>query len=186
MLPISPVQILWINMTTAIFLGMMLALEAKEPDLMQRQPRDPGVAIITKDLVYRIIFVGALLALGVFGIFYYEKNNGLTIDEARTAAVGVLAIGELFYLFNCRSLKKSMFSLGVFSSRWLISGILIMIGLQMFFTYSPVMNHFFHSAPISLDAWARIFLIGLLIYIIVEIEKWGRNRFFKKHKHEKR
>jgi Ca2+-transporting ATPase len=176
MLPISPVQILWINMTTAIFLGMMLALEAKEPDLMQRQPRDPGVPIITKDLVFRILYVGALLALGVFGIFYYEQNIGSTIDEARTAAVGVLVIGELFYLFNCRSFKKSMFSLGIFSNRWLLSGVLTMFILQMFFTYVPIMNTFFSSAPISLASWMRIFLIGIFIYIVVEAEKRFKSR----------
>ena len=170
-LPVAPVQILWINMTTALCLGMMLAFESKEPDLMQRPPRDPKTPIMSGDLIARTVFVGVLLALGVFGLFFYERNNGLSIEEARTAAVGVLVIGELFYLFNCRSLSKSMFALGVFSNRWLISGVLIMIGLQIFFTYSPAMNRFFHSAPISLAVWVRIFLIGLSIYIIIEIEK---------------
>ncbi|OGX16067.1 MAG: hypothetical protein A2166_05510 [Omnitrophica WOR_2 bacterium RBG_13_41_10] len=64
-----------------------------------------------------------------------------------------------------------MFSLGLFSNRWLIAGVLTMVALQMFFTYNSSMNRFFHSAPIAPDAWARIFLIGLLIHIIIEIEK---------------
>ena len=179
-LPVAPVQILWINMTTALCLGMMLAFESKEPDLMQRPPRDPKTPIMTGGLIIRTIVVGILLALGVFGIFFYERNNGLSIEEARTAAVGVLVMGELFYLLNCRSLSKSMFTLGVFSNRWLISGILIMIGLQMLFTYSPAMNRFFHSAPISFDAWVRIFLIGLSIYGIIEVEKWGRRWFLNR------
>ena len=153
-LPVAPVQILWINMTTALCLGMMLAFESKEPDLMQRPPRDPKTPIMTVGLIIRTIVVGLLLALGVFGIFFYERNSGLSIEEARTAAVGVLVMGELFYLLNCRSLSKSMFTLGVFSNRWLISGVLIMI--------------------------------GLLIYIIVEIEKWGRSWFLKRYQHEKR
>jgi len=179
-LPVAPVQLLWINMTTAICLGMMLAFEAKEPDLMQRPPRDPKTPIMTADLIGRTITVGILLALGVFGLFYYERNNGLSIEEARTAAVGVLVIGELFYLFNCRSLSRSPFTLGFFSNRWLIVGVLIMLGLQMLFTYVPAMNRFFHSAPISLDAWARIFLIGLSIFIIFEIEKLVRSRFLNR------
>lgn len=178
-LPVAPVQLLWINMTTALCLGMMLAFESKEPDLMQRPPRDPKTPIMTGDLIARTISIGVLLALGVFGLFFYERNNGLSIEQARTAAVGVLVIGELFYLLNCRSLSKSMFTLGVFSNRWLISGVLIMIGLQMLFTYSPAMNRFFHSAPISLDAWVRIFLIGLLIHIVIEIEKKVRGYFLK-------
>jgi Ca2+-transporting ATPase len=179
-LPVAPVQLLWINMTTALCLGMMLAFESKEPDLMQRPPRDPKMPIMNGDLIARTIVVGALLALGVFGLFFYGKNSGLSIAEARTAAVGVLVIGELFYLFNCRSLSKSMFALGVFSNRWLIFGVLIMIGLQMLFTYTPAMNRFFHSAPISPDAWVRIFLIGLSVYIIIEIEKKIRVHFLSR------
>lgn len=179
-LPIAPVQLLWINMTTALCLGMMLAFESKEPDLMMRPPGDPKIPIMTGYLIVRTVWVGLLLALGVFGIFFYEINNGVSIEAARTAAVGVLVIGELFYLFNCRSLSRSMFALGVFSNRWLISGVLIMIFLQMLFTYSPVMNRFFHSAPITLDAWEGIFLIALLIYVIVEIEKFVLRRISKK------
>ena len=79
-----------------------------------------------------------------------------------------------------------MFSLGVFSNRWLISGVLLMIGLQILFTYSPVMNRFFHSAPLTMDVWVRIVLIGVLIYIIVEVEKWGRLWFTNKYKNEKK
>ncbi|MFA5117095.1 MAG: HAD-IC family P-type ATPase, partial [Candidatus Omnitrophota bacterium] len=180
LLPIAPVQLLWINMTTALCLGMMLAFESKEPDLMRRPPRDPKMPLMTGDLVARTILVGVLLALGVFGLFFYEKNNGVGIEEARTVAVGVLVIGELCYLFNCRSLSKSMFALGVFSNRWLVLGVLIMIGLQMFFTYAPAMNRFFHSAPISPGAWARIFLAGLSIYIIIEIDKYIRRRFLNR------
>lgn len=179
-LPVAPVQLLWINMTTAICLGMMLAFESKEPDLMQRPPRDPKMPIMTGDLIARTAVVGVLLALGVFGLFFYERNNGLSIEQARTAAVGVLVIGELFYLFNCRSLSRSMFALGVFSNRWLILGVFTMIGLQMLFTYVPAMNRFFHSAPISLDAWVRIFLIGLSVYIIIEIEKKIRVYFLNR------
>ena len=180
-LPIAPVQLLWINMTTAICLGMMLAFEAKEPDLMQRPPRDPKVPILTGYLVAQTIMVGVLLAIGIFGIFFYEQSKGLSIEEARTAAVTVLVIGELFYLFNCRSLSRSMFAIGVFSNRWLLVGVLVMIGLQLLFSYSPAMNHFFQSAPLSLDAWEGICLMGLFIYIVVEIAKWILRRYSKKH-----
>ena len=181
-LPVAPVQLLWINMTTALCLGMMLAFEAKEADLMQRPPRDPKMPIMTGDIIARTITVGILLALGVLGLFFYERNKGLSIEEARTAAVGVLVIGELLYLFNCRSLTRSMFSLGLFSNRWLIVGVLTMAALQIFFTYNPAMNRFFHSAPIAPDAWARIFLVGLLIYIVIEIEKKVRGYILNKKK----
>ncbi|MDD5585267.1 MAG: cation-transporting P-type ATPase, partial [Candidatus Omnitrophica bacterium] len=129
-LPVAPVQLLWVNMTTALCLGMMLAFELKESDLMHRPPRDPKAPIMTIDFIIRTITVGVLLAIGVFGLFFYERNNGLSIEEARTTAVGVLVMGELFYLFNCRSLSRSAFALGFFSNRWLIFGVISMIGLQ--------------------------------------------------------
>ncbi len=176
-LPVAPVQILWINMTTALCLGMTLAFEAKEPDLMQRPPRDPKVPIMTGDLIARTIIVGTLLALGVFGLFFYEKSNGSSVEEARTAAVGVLVMGELLYLFNCRSLSRSAFALGFFSNRWLLGGVLIMVILQLLFTYVPAMNLFFQSAPISWDAWLRIIVNSLFIYGVVGMEKWIRFRF---------
>jgi len=177
-LPVAPVQLLWINMTTALCLGMMLAFELKESDLMQRPPRDPKAPIMTVEFIIRTITVGAFLAIGVFGLFFYERNNGLSIEEARTTAAAVLVIGELFYLFSCRSLSRSAFALGFFSNRWLIFGVITMIGLQMLFTYVPVMNRFFHSAPIPLEAWVRICLVGIAITVIIEIEKWIRFRVF--------
>lgn len=173
-LPVMPVQILWINMTTTVCLGLMLAFEAKEPGIMKRPPRQPNAPIMTFDLVMRTLFVGILLVTGVFGLFLYEQSQGASIEEARTVAVAVLVIGELFYLFNCRSLTRSMFSIGFFSNGWLWVGVLVMLALQILFTYVPFMNLFFDSAPISAEAWARIFGVGVCIYMLVGFEKWIR------------
>lgn len=178
-LPVAPVQILWINMTTALCLGMMLAFEPKESDLMLRPPNDPKTPIMTSGLVLRTFLIGLILAIGVFGLFFYERNKGLSVEEARTAAVGVLVIGELFYLFNCRSLTRSVFSIGIFSNVWATAGVIIMITLQLIFTYVPAMNRFFHSAPITLDAWGRICLVGVCVYVFAEIEKKIRGRICK-------
>jgi cation-transporting P-type ATPase F len=187
MLPIVPVQILWVNMTTALCLGLMLAFEPKEPGIMLRAPVDPKIPIMTRALVLRTLLVGILLTMGVFGIFLYEKNVGATLEQARTAAVNVLVFGELFYLFSCRSLSRSIFRIGVFSNRLLLFGVMAMTGLQIFFTYAPGMNRFFHSGPITPGAWLRVVLIGLGIYIVAELEKWVRGRFLgvKGHRGEK-
>ncbi len=179
-LPVAPVQILWINMTTAICLGMMLAFEAKEPDLMRRPPRDAKTPIMTTGLVVRTLIVGTMLALGVYGLFFYEVDAGASVEEARTAAVGVLVIGELFYLFNCRSLTRSMFRLGLFSNTWLLSGVAIMIALQLAFTYVPAMNRFFQSAPLSFGAWVRIAMVGLIVYLVIEAEKYVRRKLLSR------
>ena len=140
-------------------------------------PRDPTSPILTGELIGRIILVSALLLAGAFGLFIRHQREGGSIEEARTIAVNVFVMGELFYLFNCRSLTKSMFAIGFFSNPWVIVGPLCMMILQLIFTYVPQMNAMFHSAPIGLYAWGKILFISLAIHIIVGIEKWIRRRF---------
>ena len=176
-LPILPVQILWINMTTAGFLGLMLAFEPKEPGIMQRPPRDPATPILTRTLNFRILLVGTLLLIGAFGLFQWELAAGASVIQARTVAVNVFVVIELFYLFNCRSLSKSIFQLGLFSNMWVFGGAAAMMLLQVVYTYLPVMNRLFQSAPIGMVSWGKIMAAGMLTYLIVEVEKklWQRS-----------
>lgn len=178
-LPILPVQILWINMTTAVLLGLMLSFEPKEPGIMRRPPRDPRSPILSGVLMFRIVLVGVLLLAGSFGLFEWARLNGSSDAEARTVAVNVFVLGELFYLFNCRSLTKSMFALGVFSNRWLFAGVGTMVVLQLLFTYAPAMNRMFHSAPIALTDWLLIIGVAFAIYVVVGVEKWFRQSGMK-------
>lgn len=171
-LPILPIHILWINMTTVGVLGIVLALELKEPGIMKRPPRDPQAPILTRELLIRIIMVGTIILIGAFGLFELELILGNSVDQARTVAVNVVVVVEMFYLFNCRSLTQSAFRIGFFSNRWVIIGTLVMIVLQLLFTYVPFMNGFFSSEPISLIAWGRIILVGFIGYLVVEFEKW--------------
>lgn len=170
-LPITPVQILWINMTTAVLLGLMLAFEPKEPGLMDRQPRNPNQPILTKHLVFRVCLVGLLLLAGAFGLFEWELLHGKSLAKARTVAVNVFVCCELFYLFNCRSLRYSMFHVGLFSNLWLIFGICSMILLQALFTYWPPMQALFGSAAIGVDEWILILASGMIVYTTVGFEK---------------
>ena len=175
-LPITPVQILWINMTTAVLLGLMLAFEDKEPGIMSRPPRRPETPVLTLELGYRIGFVSLMLLISAFGLFEWALRHGRDLDVARTIAVNTFVFGELFYLFNCRSLRYSMFELGVFSNRWLIIGAVTMALLQLLFTYAPAMNTLFGSAPMSIFEWAWVLSAGLTIYTVIGTEKWLRRR----------
>ena len=175
-LPILPVQILWINMTTAVLLGLTLAFEKMEPDIMLRPPRKSGEPILSRILITRIVIVGLLLCAGAFASFEFEKSIGKSDAYARTIAVNIFVIGSIFYLFNCRSLKYSMFKIGVFSNPVVWLGILIMVALQIAFTYLPFMNSIFHSTPIDLIDWLWVIVTGIAIYATVEIEKYFRRR----------
>lgn len=174
-LPILPVQLLWVNMTTVLLLGLMLVFEPREPDLMRRPPRGPKTPIMTGPLILRIGVVSALMLAGAFGLFVWEQSvHSESIAEARTIAVNVVVLVLVFYLLNCRSLTRSMFALGVFSNPWIIVGVTAMIAAQLFFTYAPIMNRLFHTAPISGQAWLHILAVALAAYAVVGVEKWLR------------
>jgi cation-transporting P-type ATPase F len=170
-LPVLPLHILWINMTTAVCLGLMLAFEPKEPALMNRHPRNPSAPILGPLLLIRITMVSLLLCAGAFGLYYYELSRGITEITARTVAATVFIFGEMFYLFNCRSLTRNIFKVGLFSNPYIWLGIFIMILLQLGFIYMPFMNKAFHTAPITGGMWIRVIVVGFMIFVIVTLEK---------------
>ncbi len=175
-LPILPVQSLWINMTTAGSLGLMLAFEPREPGLMDRPPRHPSSPILTRELIWRILIVGAILMASAFFLFEWEQWSGASDEKARTVTVNVFSVISSFYLLNCRSLNHSVLKIGILSNKWVLIGIFLMAVLQILFTYLPVLNRLFHTVPIGLDSWLRILVVGLLSHWLVSFEKWVARR----------
>ncbi len=176
-LPALPVQLLWINMVTAILLGLMLVFEPKELDLMQRPPRDPQQPILTAPLLVRTGLVTLVMFAGAYGAFLWElQSRGKSLLEARTTVVNVIVIVECFYLLNCRSLLRSMFSVGLWSNPWIFGGIAMMLGAQLLFTHTPLMNHLFHTAPLDALSWLYVIGVGFVAYCLVETEKWVRRK----------
>jgi len=178
-LPIQPLHVLWINMTTAAVLGLSLAFEPKEPGLMNRPPQDPKNPILDSVLIGRILVVSAVLCASAFAMFEWQIARGFSLAEARTAAVAMIVCGEIAYLFNCRSLTRPIFSIGLLSNPWTLAGAGLMIVLQLAFTYVPVMNRVFESAPIDIIAWGGIAGFSLLLAAIVAIEKMVRGKSSK-------
>ena len=178
-LPITPVQILWINMVTAVTLGLALAFEQPEAGVMQRPPRDPRQPMLSGFMLWRIAFVSALLMSGALGLFLWESARGAGIEASRTVAVNALVMGEIFYLFNCRYLYAPVLSReGLFGNRYVLIAISLLLGLQALFTYAPFMQVLFGTTAIDVDAWLRVLGFGVAVFAVVELEKtWLRWRY---------
>ncbi|PKN67590.1 MAG: carbonate dehydratase [Deltaproteobacteria bacterium HGW-Deltaproteobacteria-15] len=170
-LPILPVQILWINMTTAVFLGMMLAFEPKESGIMDRPPNQPHAPLLTTVLTVRIVMVSVLICAAVYIVHEWMLWEGATIGAARTASVAMIVLAEAFYLFNCRSFTRSFVAIGVLSNPWVLLGVTVMVLLQILFTYLPVMNRLFHSEPLPAEAWLLMCALSFLCSAVVGLEK---------------
>ena len=175
-IPILPVHLLWINMTTALALGLMLAFEPKEPNLMEQPPRPANEPVLTSTLVLRTAYLSALMVIGAYLLYSYELRQGYNIHVARTIVANVIVLVETAYLFNCRSLTHPITHVGFFSNPWAIFGAGMMIGLQMLFIYLPFSQRLFSTAAIPANAWLHGILIAVAIYLIVEVEKWLRRR----------
>ena len=171
-LPITPLQILWVNTVTAVTLSLPLAIEVPEHDVMLRRPRDPREHLLTPLIVWRIVFVSLLGLAGTFGLFAWERLHGADLAVSRTVAVNTLVIIEMFYLFNVRHLTASVFSRSALvSNRYvpLVIGILLLA--QIGFIYAPPLHELFGTASIGLVAWLRSLAVGLLVMLLVEAEK---------------
>ena len=171
-LPITPVQILWVNMVTAVTLALALAFERPEPEAMRQPPRNPNEPLLTRFMLWRIGFVTVLLVAGSLGLFLWELERDMPLDVARTAAINALVMGEIFYLFNCRRLTAPVVGWsGVTGNRAVLIAIAILIVLQGLFTYLPLLQTLFATTPLDLAAWGRIIVFGIVVYSVVEIEK---------------
>ena len=172
LLPITPVQILWVNMITAVTLALALAFEPAENDVMQRPPRQPREPILSAFLIWRVALVAVILVAGTFGLFLWERAQGAEIELARTVAVNTLVMFEVFYLFNTRYLRAPVLNrAGLFGSRPVLISVAVVVLMQLAFTYAPPFQYLFHTRALDAAAWARILLVAITVLFIVEFEK---------------
>ena len=171
-LPLTPVQILWVNMVTAVTLALSLAFEPPEQNVMRRPPRDARQPMLTPHLIWRVSFVSIILMGGTFGLFLWEMERGVSIEHARTVAVNTLVMFEIFYLFNSRYITASAFNwAGLTGNRYVLIAIGILIFFQLGFTYLPPMQSLFGTTAIDISIWFRILLVSCSVLFLVELEK---------------
>ena len=172
-LPLTPVQILWVNMVTAVTLALALAFEPPEKNVMRRPPRDAHEPMLTPHFIWRISFVSVILMSGTFGLFLWEMEQGSSIEHARTVAVNTLVMFEIFYLFNSRYIMASIFNWSGFTGNpYVLAAIAVLIIFQLSFTYLAPMQMLFGTTAISLEIWFRIILVSSSVLFLVELEKY--------------
>lgn len=172
LLPFTPVQILWVNMTCSVALGLALAFEPSEPNLMKRPPVPPHEPLLSKYLVWRTVFVSIVFLFGVFGVFKWALWQGETIETARTMTVNTLVLLEIFYLFSSRYIHgPSLTWEGIHGTRPVLIAVGLVAILQLGFTYLPFMQFLFHTESLPLSYGIGIGIIGVFGFIIVESEK---------------
>lgn len=170
-LPILPVQALYINMVTAVLLGLPLIFEAREPNVMSRPPRDPSRPLLSRELLMRTGLVSLVMCAGAMALFHWELVRGMSEEAARTSAVSVVIVTQIFYLFSSRALLRPAWAVPVFSNLWLWGGIVAMVVVQFAVAHATPMNRLFHTAPLDWPAWIGVVLVGSVVLVIVELEK---------------
>ncbi|MBL3600005.1 MAG: cation-transporting P-type ATPase [gamma proteobacterium endosymbiont of Lamellibrachia anaximandri] len=185
-LPLTPVQILWVNMITAVTLALALAFEPPEHGVMKRPPRDPVQPVLSHHFLWRIAYVSLVLMAGTFGLFVWEIEQGANIEVARTVAVNTLVCFEIFYLFNSRYITEPVLNRrGLFGSRYVLAAVAILVLFQLAFTYTGPLQTLFGTAAIGADVWLRILLVSSSVLFLVEGEKALVRRFQEKQVHQR-
>ncbi len=169
-LPVLPVQLLWINMVTALLLGTTLVFEAPEPGLMDRPPRRVDAPILDRPMLWRTLLMSSMVAAAAFGLFELAQRDGLPLATAQTIAVNAIVAAELGYLFACRSFTLPAWSLPS-TNRWIWWGALAMLLAQLAFTHVPFMNALFGSTPISAAWWGILAGVAVTVWLAAELKK---------------
>lgn len=171
--PLTPVQVLWVNMITAVTLALSLAFEPAEPNVMRRPPRNAKEPIVPLFFLWRVGFVSVLIMIGSMLVFQWKINSGDAIELARTAAVNTLILGQVFYLLNSRFIYVSSWRHDILTANpYVLYTIGLILLAQMLFTYSPLMQTWFGTAALPLIAWFPMLLLGMFVFVAIETEKW--------------
>ena len=170
--PITALQILWVNMITSVTLGLVLAFDEPSADILTQMPRRKDKKLFGRFLTWRLVFVTAVLTIAVLGVFQWEKRRFDSLDHLRTIAVNTLSIAQIGYVLNCRNLRNTVSVRELLSgNKWLYVGIFAVLVFQMLFTYAPPLQYVFQTANMDGESWGKIILVALIVFLLVEGEK---------------
>ena len=171
-LPITAVQILWVNLITGITLGLALAFEPTEPGTMARPPRPRDAPILSGQLIWHVVLVALLFMAAVFGIFTYATDKGYSLGLAQTMAMNMLVVLEIFHLFFIRNLHSTSLTWAAARGTTVVWMVVIAItAAQVAVTYLPPLQAVLGTQPVPLWDGILIVAIGAVFFVIIEIEK---------------
>ena len=171
-MPMSPVQILWVNLILAATLGLALAFEPPERGVMRRPPRRPDAGLLTPFILWRVVFISVLFAGVSLGVFFWALGQGRGLDTARTMVVNMLVVLEIFYLFSVRYLHMTSFTFtGVKGTPAVLVALVVVVAGQLAFTYLPLMNAIFGSRPLTIADGVLIVVLGVASFALLELDK---------------
>ncbi|WP_186424979.1 cation-transporting P-type ATPase [Cupriavidus metallidurans] len=171
-LPVTPAQVLWINMVTSSTLGLALAFEPAEAGIMAKPPRPVGETLLSGFFVWRVTMVSILMMAGALSLFLWELSDGTSLETARTMAVNAVVAAEMFYLLNSRHILKTVLNReGLFGNPYVLLAIAACVPLQLAYTHLPLMQAVFDSTDLSALEWCKVIGAGLLVFCVAEIEK---------------
>jgi len=174
-LPITPLQILWINMITAVTLALALAFEPAEQGLMARPPRDPRMPLLSPVLLWRIVWIAILMTVVSLGLFAYSQHLGWALEASRSLAVNAMVACEIGYLFSSRSLYGPA-RFGWRDNPMIWAMVLVLSALQLALTYWPPLQGLFAMAALPVLAWAWCLGTAVGVCALVELEKYVLRR----------
>lgn len=173
-LPMLPIQLLYLNLITDTFNGSALAMEPGHNDVLNTPPRNKKEKILNKELIPFLLLMAGLMALGTIPLFKHFLPQG--IDKARTVAFATMSMFQLFNVLNMRSLRKSLFKIGVFSNKWTNLALIASFLLTMGVIYTPWLQRIFQFAPLKFWEFLMIIAVTSSVFIIGEIYKGIRYR----------
>jgi len=177
-LPLTPLQILYVNLVTEEFPALGLSVEPASRDIMSRRPRRPGEPILSNQILLYTLAMASVFFLGTFALFAYsEPGQPQNLRVAQTTAFATLIVFGLFNALNCRDLTGSIFRMGFFTNKKLLLALSGSIAAMLLAIYWEPMQAIFRTVPLGFEAWVRILLVAGTAVVVAEVMKKGfRNR----------
>jgi len=176
MIPLTPVQILWVNMVTSVSISLALAFEPAEPGVMGRPPRRADEPFLDGYFIWRILFVSVLIGGMTLVLSVVLLGQGYPETEVRTIILQTIVLCQGFHLFNSRSIRKPAHALDFFGNKAIFVVIGLMFLLQFSIVYMPFMNTAFETVPLGWTGWIWPFVLGTIVFFVVEGEKYVMRR----------